>query len=125
MADSMKIDISPLENTLQQLETSVNYLKSDLAKNDRGLYIQFRNSAIQCFEFTYELSYKTIRRFLDQIVGTTEELRQMNFPDFIRTAAEAGLITDVKRFLNYRQRRNITSHTYNEKKSGRNNSSIT
>lgn len=113
---SMKIDISPLEKALGQLETSIGYLHSELAKNDRGLHEQFRNSAIQCFEFTYELCYRMIRRFLDQIVSTPDDLRQMNFADFVRTAAEAGLIPDVKRFLRYRERRNITSHTYDQKK---------
>lgn len=112
----MKIDFTPLKNAMSQLETSVNYLNSDLAHNDPNLRIQFRNSSIQCFEFTYELSYKMIRRQLEQIVGTTDELRQMNFADFIRTAAEAGLIPDVKRFIIYRQRRNLTSLTYDEKK---------
>ena len=56
-----------------------------------------------------------IRRQLEQIVGVQEDLRHMNFADFIRTAAEA-LIPDVKRFLRYRQARNLTSHTYDENK---------
>jgi len=112
----MKLDISPLEKALKQLETSMGYLRSDLAAKDPGLHMQFRNSAIQCFEFTYELSYNMIRRQLEQIAGTPPELRQMNFNDFLRTAADAGLVPDVKRFIRYRERRNITSHTYNEKK---------
>lgn len=111
----MKLDVTPLKNALQQLETSLEYLYSDMAKQDASLRIQFRNSAIQCFEFTYELSYKMIRRQLEQIMGIPDELRQMNFADFIRTAADAGLVTDVKRFLDYRHRRNLTSHSYNEK----------
>lgn len=110
----MQLDISSLESALGQLETSIQYLESELAHNDAGLRKQFRNSAIQCFEFTYELSYKMIRRQLSQILETSDILRQMNFADFIRTAADANLIPDVKRFLRYRERRNITSHTYNE-----------
>lgn len=112
----MKLDISPLEKALAQLEKSVSYLHSELARKDPDLRLQFRNSSIQCFEFTYELSYKMIRRQLEKIISTPEDLRQMNFADFMRTAAEAGLIPDVKRFLRYRQRRNLTSHTYDEKK---------
>lgn len=57
-----------------------------------------------------------IRRQLEKTLAIPEEVRQMNFPDFIRTAAESGLIPDVKRFLRYRELRNITSHTYDEKK---------
>lgn len=109
----MKINITPLKDALLQLEKSMNYLKQE---KDPDLKEQFRNSAIQCFEFTYELSYKMVRRHLEQIVSTPEELRQMNFADFIRTGAEAGVVPDVKRFLRYRDRRNMTSHTYNRKK---------
>lgn len=109
-----KLDITSLENALSQLETSLHYYHSELAHNDVGLRAQFRNSAIQCFEFTYELSYSMIRRQLAQIVETSDVLRQMNFADLIRTAADANLIPDVKRFLRYRKRRNITSHPYNE-----------
>src|SRR3990167_1793958 len=109
----MKIDVSSLESALKQLNTSMNYLQSE---KDPGLKVQFRNSAIQCFEFTYELSYKMIRRYLEQVVSTRDEIRQINFADFVRTAAEAGLIPDVKRFLRYRESCNITSHTYNQKK---------
>jgi len=109
----MKLNLSPLEDALNQLETSMKYLKSE---KDPGLYAQFRNSAIQCFEFTYDLSYSMVRRYLEQIVSTSDEIRRLNFPDFVRTAADSGLIPDVKRFLRYRDRRNLTSHTYNRKK---------
>ena len=33
-----------------------------------------------------------------------------------RYAAEAGLVTDIARFKDYRDKRNITSHTYNQAK---------
>ena len=112
----MKINISPLEKAFAQLQTSQQYLHSELAKQDNNLRLQFRNSVIQCFEFTYELAYKMILRQLTQIVEASENLKQMNFSDFIRTAAQAGLISDVKRFLQYREMRNLTSHTYDDRK---------
>lgn len=112
----MKINISPLEKAFEQLQTSQRYLHSALAKQDNNLRLQFRNSVIQCFEFTYELAYKMILRQLTQIVETSENLKQMNFSDLIRTAAQAGLIPDVKRFLQYREMRNLTSHTYDDRK---------
>lgn len=112
----MKLIVTPLINALAKLEKSLNFLQSDLSRANPDLHEQFRNSSIQCFEFTYELAYKMLHRQLQQIVGTTDDLRQMNFADFIRTATEAGLIPDVKRFIHYRERRNLTSHTYDERK---------
>ena len=36
--------------------------------------------------------------------------------EVIRSGAEVGLVLDVTRFKTYRDRRNITSHTYNRAK---------
>ena len=112
----MKLDISSLKKAFDQLVESLDYLNSEMAINDKGLRNQFRNSAIQCFECTYESAYKMLYKQLLKIVKNPGELKQLTFADFIRTAAEAGLVLDVKRFLNYRIARNLTDHTYDEKK---------
>jgi hypothetical protein len=41
---------------------------------------------------------------------------KMAYMDVIRSGAEAGLIADVARFRDYREKRNLTSHTYNQSK---------
>lgn len=40
----------------------------------------------------------------------------MTYMQLIRSAAESGLIADVARFKDYRDKRNVTSHTYNPAK---------
>ena len=112
----MILDLTHLEKAVYQLETSLNYLKSDLARSDSGLRDQFRAAAIQAFEFTYELAVKMLRRQLEQIVPSPAELRAMAFMDLIRTGAEAGLVDDVARYRLYREKRNITSHTYDDER---------
>jgi nucleotidyltransferase substrate binding protein (TIGR01987 family) len=57
-----------------------------------------------------------IRRQLAQIVLNPPELRAMPFMDLMRTAADAGLIRDARPFHAYREKRNIISHTYDEKR---------
>lgn len=108
----MVLDLTHLENAVCQLEKSMKYVKSDLAINDGDLREQFRAATIQAFEFTYELAVKMLRRQLEQIVPSPTELRAMAFMDLIRTGAEAGLVEDVARYRIYREKRNITSHTY-------------
>ena len=112
----MKIDYSALEKAIGQMEKSRGFLHSEMAKKNKDLYEQFRASAIQAFEHTYELALKMLRRQLEQIVANPPELREMAFMDFIRTAYEAGLVLDVPAFKIYREKRNITAHTYDADK---------
>lgn len=112
----MKLDISPFEKAVLQLEKSIRYLRSDMARKDENLREQFRGAVIQAFEYTYELGVKMLRRQLEQIIPNPAETREMNFLDFIRSAAEAGLVKDVPGYRLYREKRNITSHTYDVNK---------
>ena len=110
------IDHSSLTKALTQLETSLGYLRSEASRNDIELRKQFRAATIQAFEFTYELGIKMIRRQLSDIVASPGALREMAFMDLIRTAAEAGLVREVRPFMAYREMCNITSHAYDEAK---------
>lgn len=112
----MTLDLSALREALAALDKSLGYLYSDLADNDPGLREQFRAACIQGFEFTYEVGYKMIRRQLEQIAGSPSAVDHMTFMQLIRSAAEAGLVPDVGRFRDYREKRNITSHTYDREK---------
>lgn len=108
------LDVSPLASALAQLETSLRYLNSPAARNDPELRRQFRAAAIQGFEFTYEVAIKMIRRQMAEIAASPGALNEMAFMDFIRAAADAGLVRDVAPYRRYREMRNATSHTYNE-----------
>lgn len=112
----MKIDYSPFEKALTQLEKSVSFYHSEMAEENDDLKEQFRAAVIQAFEYTYELAFKMIRRQLAQIVANPSELYELNFMDLMRQAKEAGLIREVPSFREYREKRNITSHTYDEDK---------
>ena len=109
----MRLDYSALERATAQLEKSFRYLHSDLARQDPDLREQFRSATIQAFEYTYELAVKMIRRQLSQIVSEPAGLRRIDFADVMRVAADAGIISDARAFLRYREIRNKTSHTYN------------
>jgi ribosomal protein L29 len=90
----MKLDLTPLEKALAQLEQSLSCLRSELAAGDSGLRAQFRAAAIQGLERTYELAVKMIRRQMAQISAVPAELAEMSFKDLIREAADAGLVVD-------------------------------
>ena len=109
----MKLDYASLASAVAQLQKSVDYLHSDLARKDADLREQFRAATIQAFEFSYELAVKMIRRQLALIVANPDELREIDFADLMRDAADAGIVRDVPPYLQYREMRNRTSHTYN------------
>lgn len=113
----MMLDYSPLENAIRQLETSLAYSRSELAQSHAGLFEQLRNSVIQCFEFTYELSHKMLKPHLMEGAASPEEVESGSFRNLIRTANEKGLLrSDWSRWKEYRQARNDSSHTYDLRK---------
>ena len=110
----MRLDLSPLEKSLARLETSVSYLRSDAAKADAGLRREFAQSVIQGFEYSYGETVTVADRALQEFARHPEGLKELDFADRMREAADLGLIRDPRDFLEYRKKRNITSHAYNE-----------
>ena len=113
----MNLDFSPLGNAVGQLEKALCYANSDMAKADSGLREQLRNSVIQCFEFTYELSHKMLKRYLEETAASPEEIDLSTFQNLIRLGNEKGLLrSDWTHWRAYRQARTDSSHTYDEDK---------
>jgi len=109
----MRLDLSPLGNAIAQLEKSLAYANSAAALADSGLREQLRNSVIQCFEFTYELSWKMLKRYLESTEPNPADLDTSTFQDLIRLGNERGLLrSDWRRWKTYRQARTDSSHTY-------------
>ena len=114
----MKLDLTSFRDAVAALERSLTFLMSESSRNDALLHEQFRNSAIQCFEFTHELTFKMMKRQLERMSADPASIDTMAYMDVVRSAAEAGLVDDIVRFKDYREKRNITSHTYNQAKAG-------
>lgn len=109
----MKLDCSPLKNAVDQLQKSLDYLHSEMARNDSGLREQFRTATIKAFEYSYELAVAMIRKQLVHVVATPAELHRVDFAELMRRAADAGIIPDAIPYIHYRDLRNNTVHAYN------------
>lgn len=83
-----KLDLTSFEKALHQLQQSLDYYHSDLVQKDPGLVRQLRAAAILAFEFSYELSWKMIKRYLEMTESNPHEIAIMSFPDLIRKACE-------------------------------------
>ncbi len=113
----MSMDYSPLGKAISQLEKSLEYATSEMAQKDPGLFEQLRNSVIQCFEFTYELSHKMLKRYLEDTAANPGDIDLSTFQDLIRSGNEKDLLlSDWSTWRNFRQARTDSSHTYNEEK---------
>lgn len=113
----MSLDYTPLVNAIAQLEKSLTYANSPAALADPGLREQLRNSVIQCFEFTYELSWKMLKRYLEETEASPADIDISTFQNLIRLGNERALLrSDWRQWKTYRQARTDSSHTYDAAK---------
>ena len=113
----MSLDFSPLGNAVAQLDKSLAYVHSPAALADPSLREQLRNSVIQCFEFTYELSWKMLKRYLEETEANPAEIDIGTFQNLIRLGNERALLrSDWYQWKTYRQARTESSHTYDAAK---------
>lgn len=108
----------PIE--LDSLRKSVVALRGVLTKSDDAEFMRgldeiaqnaIKSGVIQHFEFTYELCWKFVKRWLETNVspvvadGVTRR-------ELFRQGAEHRLIDDVERWMRHHDARNQTAHTY-------------
>ena len=109
----MTIDFSPLEKAINSLKRALD--RATGASGDEEL----RDACIQRFEYTFELCWKMLKRQLEQELPNPAEVDGYSYRHLFRIGAERGLVEDVEAWFDYRERRNITSHTYDEEKAAR------
>jgi nucleotidyltransferase substrate binding protein (TIGR01987 family) len=105
----MTLRLSPLQRAISLLEQGLERYLRDTSDT------QIRDGLIQRFEFTYELSHKMLKRYLELVSATPELYNRMPFADLIRSGNEQGLLLgNWPTWKNYRDMRGKTSHTYDE-----------
>lgn len=113
----MKLELTSLEKAVSQLKGSLDMYNSKLAKSMPDTKKYFRSATIQAFEYTYELSFKMIKRRIVMSLENPKEIEDMTFNDIIRTAYGKDIVkSDVSAWCEYRKKRGTTSHTYDEDK---------
>ena len=69
-----------------------------------------KDATLQRFEFTFELSWKTIQAYMRD-----QGLDCLSPKSCIREAARLGLIENPKTWLEFLEARNLIAHTYNQR----------
>ncbi len=113
----MRLELTPLQKAISQLGGSLDMYNSELAESMPETKKYFRSATIQAFEYTYELTFKMIKRRIVMSLQNPKEIDDMTFNDIIRVAHGKDIAkSDVSVWCEYRKRRGITSHTYDEDK---------
>lgn len=95
-----KLSLTELEKALRRLKEALALPKDDIV----------RDSVIQRFEFTVELSWKSLLRALKE-QGMQDALTPKNV---IREGARLGFVSDPELWIYLIDQRNLSSHTYKE-----------
>jgi nucleotidyltransferase substrate binding protein (TIGR01987 family) len=100
-ADAIPLNFAPLIKAVDSLRDALAQPKNPYT----------RDATIQRFEYTFELSWKLLRRYL----ATEAAVDTFNLKELFRQAGRQGIIANVESWFAYLKGRNLTSHTYNEK----------
>lgn len=108
----MSLDFSPLEKSLTALECSLRVVAECVASEDSDLHSTLRAGVVQNFEVAYELSWKMMKRWLEQNVEP--DVDGVSRRQLFRLCHENRLIDEVDVWMGFHRSRNETSHTYNQ-----------
>ncbi len=109
----MSLELSSLEKALASLERALNFTNRKLSegKIEQDEIEIYKAAVIQNFEFSYELCWKFMKRWLELNV-TPGMMEGVTRKQLFRYATENLLITDFEAWVVYHDLRNKTSHTY-------------
>jgi len=103
-----KIDYSPLKNAAKSFDEIIERYHRETFDD------AIRDALIQRFEYTYSLTLKFLSRFLKQMLPEMED--NLTFNEIIREANKFGLLySNLEKWTDFRQKRNLSSHTYDAK----------
>ena len=111
----MKLDLSSLDKAVDSLDRTLKVaadggFMDGLSDDQRDAV---RAGVIQNFEFTYELCWKFMKRWLKAVAGRND-VDGISRRELFRIAAAERLIDDPPTWFDVHTARNRTSHTYDE-----------
>lgn len=110
----MALNLDSLKKSIESLERAIK-ASSDVSILGLSQNIQetTRAGVIQNFEVCYEQSWKMMKRWLEENIGSSY-VDGVTRRELFRLAFENKLINDVDRWMDFHKSRNETSHTYDQ-----------
>lgn len=108
--NTIHLDLSPLKNALHKLIEGRDRYLTNIEDS------QIRDGLIQRYKFSYDISHKILKRYMEMSSANPEIYDAMQFSQLIRSANEMSLLKrDWTRWKIFREMRSKSSHTYDEK----------
>lgn len=108
------LDLSTFGRALNSYDRAIQFSKErlddDISETEENV---IKAGVIQNFEFTYELCWKFMKRWLELNL-TPGLLDGVSRKELFRHALENKLIISFDNWVKYHELRSTTSHTYNE-----------
>ncbi|MCP4361560.1 MAG: nucleotidyltransferase [Chloroflexi bacterium] len=106
-------DLTPLEKALTSFLRLYARVADEefMSQQDEVIRLGLEAGLIQNFEFTYELCWKAIKRWLENNISP-DAADGVTRRELFRMAAENRLIPDVTAWMTYHAARNEASHRY-------------
>jgi nucleotidyltransferase substrate binding protein (TIGR01987 family) len=108
------LELTVFKKAIDTLKESMEWCSRPVASVPSEI---LRDSAIQRFEYSYDLAWKMMRRWLRLNIGASY-VDGLTRKDMFRLAAEHHLIEDPLRWFEFHEARNLTSHIYDESIAG-------
>ncbi len=105
-----ELNLDILKNSLKTLKECYDDYSAEPNKKIKD-YI--KDSCIKRFEYTYETSKKIMNKFLKKEYDKSE--KDLTINNIFREMYGLDLIKNFENWADYREKRNFTSHEYNEK----------
>ena len=108
------LELSSLKKAIASLERAWAFARNKIDNENPGLeeLEVLKAAIIQNFEFTYELCWKFMKRWLEMNL-TPGLMEGITRKQLFRYAVENRLIANFNVWTRYHELRNKTSHTYN------------
>ena len=107
------LDFGNMEKAVSALHNALQVYDGSPLAEDAVEKVVIRDGVIQRFEFTFELSWKMLKRYLEEY--GLEKVDTLSNRDLFRVGHEQGMIRDPGQWFHYLKMRNQTSHAYDDK----------
>lgn len=108
----MALNYTSIEKSIISLENGIEiYNKKKLMEENIEEIEIIKAGIIQNFEVSYEISWKLMKKWLEENIGVSA-VDGISRKELFRIASQNKLIEDVEKWFVFHEARNLTSHDY-------------